>query len=164
MAALSYPFESMAAFIFHPKALIGLLACLFLIFVIYGIVNFMPRTRYSDMKSEQAEVTQLAYTPESSYVQVTSNPTIDMNGNSTIEINTQTVTVPEKWVVVLRCDEHKKVFALDCKDLYAKVKVADQVTLRYVDEIQWYPRHPENQMVVDQHTKEIVINDAVIQR
>lgn len=133
-----------------------LISLLLLLFVI-GCEE-MPGTKYSGIKEETATIISMNYMPSRSAV----SPGVGMTTEGDMTFSVHSTTFPEVWVVVLRCSEHNQTFALQSKDLFNRVKIGDIVTLKYVDEIRYYPYDKHNKYaeeVIDHHTKQIVFND-----
>lgn len=114
------------------------------------------KIEYSEVKQEIAEVITMNYIP--SYSDCDLAPGMTTNGDMTFSLHNS--YQPEKWVVVLRCSEHNKTFALQNKDLFNKVKVGNVVTLNYVDEI--WTDDKGNSSVTNQHTRSIEIKPGEI--
>jgi hypothetical protein len=130
----------------------------------YFIYYYMPRTRYSEIKIESAEIKETLHVPETTDTTTVPVTIVDADGGVSVSIETVTTTIPEKWLVTFKCSEHQKVFTLDCKPVYDLVKAGDEVTLHYVDEIRYFVKHPEDEQVVDQHTKTVIVGKERIDR
>ena len=77
------------------------------------------------MKTEKAEVIQLAYIPATSG----SGVGMSMKGEAVIT----SVDSPEVWAVVLRCRDHNKTFSVRGKEIYSRCRVGQIVTLYYCE-------------------------------
>ena len=131
-----------------------------LILVLMFVVSGCIETKYSEVKQEGAEVLQLSYVPS-----VTSDVSgISMNGKGGIGYVSGSSTSPEVWAVVLRCDRHRKTFALRSKELYSRVKPGDRVELDYVEEIEYDPDVPGSDKIMDYHTRGVRIGSSIIKR
>jgi len=128
----------------------------------------VTKTRYSDLKEEQAEVTQVIYVPAVHTTSIGLGIGTTSGGDITTTLMPMSSSSEEQWLVIFKCQDHGKAFALNCKELYEKLKQGDVVTLRYVDEIKYTVSGchgtPENEQVVDQHTSEVVVKNQVIRR
>lgn len=128
----------------------------------------VSKTKYSDIKEEQAEVTQVTYVPAVHTTSIGLGIGTTSGGGLTTTIVPMSSSSDEQWLVIFKCQDHGKAFALNCKELYEKLKQGDTVTLRYVNEIRYTVSGchgtPENEHIVDQHTREVVVKDQVIRR
>lgn len=79
----------------------------------------------SPLKTEKAEVIQLAYVPS------TSGTGVGFTGGGNMAVTS--VTTDEVWAIVLKCKEHGAVFSFRDKGVYNQCKVGQIVTLEYVD-------------------------------
>jgi hypothetical protein len=129
-------------------------------YVYYVLMYVFEYTKYSDIQYEQASVVQVTYVPESTSTGIGFVPTTD----SQISLMVTSDTTPEQWIVVLHCEEHDKTFALKSKAFFERVKPDDTVTLGYVDELHYHLSKPDECWIVDQHTKNITINDKTTER
>jgi len=118
------------------------------------VVAGCGKVEYSTIKQETAEVITMNFIP--SYSDCDLAPGMTTNGDMTFSLHSS--YQPEKWIVVLRCSEHNKTFALQNKELFNKVKVGNVVTLNYVDEI--WTDDKGNLMSTDQHTKSIEVSSG----
>lgn len=121
-------------------------------------------TTYSDLKDEGGEVVNLVYAPQWTSSDITLVPIFDMDGDVSFIMVPVSNLHPEVYGVEFRCDDHGKTFTIKSKRFHDCLKVGDKVTLRYVDEIQYRKKTPNDVKVVDQHTKQIVFNDQSIGR
>jgi len=122
------------------------------------VITGCGKIEYSGIKQEQAEVITMNYIPEFSDCDLA--PGMTTNGDLTFSLHS--TYQAEKWIVVMRCSEHNKTFAIQNKELFNKVKVGSILTLNYYDEI--YTDDKGNSSVTRQHTKSIEVGNETVQR
>lgn len=100
------------------------------------------RNHESELKTEKAEVLQLAFIPSTFGIA----PGISSKGNVVVSA----VSTDEVWAVVVRCIDHGKTFSLRGKEIYNQCRVGQIVTLEYVE----YTDAKGN--IVDYETKRVI--------
>ena len=88
---------------------------------------FVGCYKESSLKTEKAEVIQMAYIPS------TSGCGVGVAGKG--NVTTTIVSTDEVWAVVLRCYEHNATFSIRGKNIYDQCRVGKIVTLEYVEYI-----------------------------
>jgi len=141
-----------------------LLIVLSLIFCLVGCES-MPGWKTSEIKEETAEVITMNYIPRSSSTDL--NPGMNLKGELCFTMSSN--TIPERWVIVFRCSEHNQTFGIQNRQIFDRVKVGETVTLRYVEQIEYYPyakNEPlkSTEKVIDYHTKQVIVKDTIIER
>ena len=136
------------------KRILMLLAC---VVCLFGCNTFETTPE----QIENAEVIQLSYIPSST--STVSGLSYDMSGSGGLGIVSGDSTTPEVWAVVLRCETHKKTFALKNKELYSAVKVGDKIKLYYYDVLE-VDEDTKAKTLVDSHTNKIEVDQKTIKR
>lgn len=139
------------------NVLIGI--CICMVCLLMMTMTGCVQRKLSSEKSETAEVIQLSYIPSVVSHTTGVGPSIGSEGSVGIAIVSATTTAPEQWAVVLRCSDHHKTFALECKELYDRVKAGDRIKLYYVDVLEYDDSKPNSEQVIDQHTLRIEFGD-----
>lgn len=139
---------------------------IFLLMFIFGC-DQIPYYKNSELKEETAEVIAMNYIPSRSDTSI--SPGMDSDGDLVFSLSSH--HYPEEWIVTLRCSEHNKTFSFRSKEIFERVKVGDNLTLKYVDEIRynkktWRDKYSKqvhsqilNEELVDCHTKQIIFKD-----
>ena len=111
-----------------------------LIFVIL-LISFVSGCEYntseiveSDILHEDAEVVDVVYVPSRHGSDISPTVTTDADGNLQVGITTVSVTIPEKYAVVFRC-QHGKFIVEGTdqrhKDLWSKFTGGEKVDVSY---------------------------------
>lgn len=142
---------------------------LMLVFGLLGCDGMITtKNRYSELKEETAEIIAMNYVPSRSDTQL--NPGMTMNGDFVISLSS--TSFPEVYAVTLRCSDHNKTFAFDNEEIFNKVKIGETIILRYVDVIQESYIYQKGKLImvrnstiiIDQHTKQIIIDKNIINK
>ena len=113
----------------------------------------------SPLKTEKATVINRTYVPKRTTT--TSGSTGLSSGGDLVLNFGETVTIPEEWVVVFKC-EHGETFGLSGEKLFNVCDVGKIVELKYVDIIE--NSKDDVAVVVDRHTRGVIIDHTYIQR
>lgn len=106
-------------------------------------------------KFEKAVVIQLAYVPATTG-RTSGGMGMSSSGKAVVTFG-ESVTTPEVWATVFRCEQHNKTFSLGGKDVYQSVVTGQTVWLEYVDIIE--VDGDGHETVVDQQTKTVWVKE-----